>query len=113
MPQRTRALHGPFHPCGFSPPALQCPTTTIAKSTCTLCGHTKLSRPLLKPDIETMAFTSLREKVAALGDIVVHEIGGTENHVHLVVSVEPTVLIADMIGAIKGYSAHEVNRRCG
>ena len=42
-----------------------------------------------------------------------HEIGGTENHVHLALTIEPTVAIAEMIGALKGYSAHEVNRRSG
>jgi putative transposase len=33
--------------------------------------------------------------------------------VHLALSIEPTVLISDLIGALKGYSSHEVNRRVG
>jgi putative transposase len=78
-----------------------------------LTWHTKLSRPLLKPDVEAMTFGCLREKAAALGDVYVHEIGGTETHVHLALSIEPTVLISELIGLLKGYSAHEVNRRCG
>jgi putative transposase len=78
-----------------------------------LVWHTKLSRPLLKPNVEAMTFACLREKAAALGDIFVHEIGGTETHVHLAISIEPTVMIADMVGGLKGYSSHEVNRRVG
>lgn len=78
-----------------------------------LTWHTKLSRPLLSPSVEPMAWSCLREKAANLGDIMIHEIGGTETHVHLAVSIEPTVTIADMIGVLKGYSAHEVNRRSG
>ena len=78
-----------------------------------LTRHTKLSRPLLTPDIEAMTFACLREKAAALGDIYVHEIGGTETHVHLALSIEPTVLISEFVGVLKGYSAHEVNRRSG
>jgi putative transposase len=78
-----------------------------------LTWHTKLSRPLLSPDIEAMTFTCLREKGAALGDVYIHEIGGTETHVHLAISVEPTVLISELIGTLKGYSSHEVNRRLG
>lgn len=78
-----------------------------------LTWHTKLSRPLLRPDVEAMAFATLREKAAALGDVYLHEIGGTETHVHLAISVEPTVLISDLVGVLKGYSAHEVNRRLG
>jgi len=75
--------------------------------------HTKLSRPLLKPDVEPMAWAALREKAAEMGDVVVHEIGGTETHVHLALTIEPTVLISDLVGVLKGYSAHEVNRRMG
>lgn len=78
-----------------------------------LTWHTKLSRPLLTPEVEVMTFACLREKAAALGDIYIHEIGGTETHIHVAVSIEPTVLICELIGALKGYSSHEVNRRLG
>jgi putative transposase len=75
--------------------------------------HTKISAPLLTGDVEPMAWAALRAKAAELGDIVVHEINGTETHVHLAVSIEPTMLISDLVGKLKGYSAHEVNRRLG
>jgi REP-associated tyrosine transposase len=78
-----------------------------------LTWHTKLSRALLTPDIEAMAFGCLRQKAAAVGDVYLHEIGGTETHVHLALSIEPTVLISELVGVLKGYSAHEVNRRNG
>jgi putative transposase len=78
-----------------------------------LVWHTKLSRPLLTPDIEALTYTCLREKAAKLGDVYIHGIGGIDTHVHLAVSIEPTVLISDLIGALKGYSSHEVNRRVG
>ena len=41
--------------------------------------------------------------------IYVHEIGGTETHVHLAVTLPPTVLISELIGQLKGASSHEVN----
>jgi len=78
-----------------------------------LTWHTKLSRPLLRPDVEAMTFGCIREKAAALGDIYLHEIGGTETHIHIALSIEPTVLISELIGTLKGYSSHEVNRRIG
>jgi putative transposase len=78
-----------------------------------LVWHTKLSRPLLNHEVEAMAFACLREKAAALGDVYIHEIGGTETHVHLALSIEPTVLISELVGVLKGYSAHEVNWRSG
>ena len=52
-------------------------------------------------------------KAAALGDIYIHEIGGSETHIHLAILIEPTVLIPELIGTLKGYSSHEVNRRIG
>lgn len=78
-----------------------------------LVWHTKLSRPLLTPTVEPMAYACLREKAASLGDVCIHEIGGTETHVHLALSIEPTVLISELVGALKGYASHEVNRRSG
>jgi putative transposase len=78
-----------------------------------LTWHTKLSCPQLTADVETLTWKCLRDKAAALGDIEVHEIGGIETHVHLAVSIEPTVTISEMVGALKGYSSHEVNRRLG
>ena len=78
-----------------------------------LVWHTKLSRPLLTREVEPMAWAMLREKILSLGDIFLHEINGTETHVHLAVTIEPNVTISEMVGAIKGYSSHEVNRRSG
>ena len=59
------------------------------------------------------AFTAkaLREKAASLGGILIHEIGGIATHVHLAISIEPTVTISEMVGALKGYASHEANRR--
>ena len=78
-----------------------------------LTWHTKLSRPLLTSEFEPLAWAALRQKANDMGGVEVHEIGGTETHVHLAVSIEPTVLISESVGALKGYSAHEVNRRAG
>lgn len=39
--------------------------------------------------------------------------GGTDDHVHLAVSVEPLVTISGLVQHLKGASAHEVNRRVG
>ena len=45
--------------------------------------------------------------------VFIHEIGGIETHVHLCVSIAPTVLISDFIGKLKGSSSHEVNQKLG
>ena len=38
-----------------------------------------------------------------------HAVGGIENHVHMAVSLPPTVTIATWVGEIKGASSHEMN----
>jgi putative transposase len=78
-----------------------------------LTWHTKLSRPLLIPDVEQLTHRCLKEKATALGGIEILEIGGIETHVHLAVTIEPTVTVSEMVGALKGYASHEVNRRLG
>jgi putative transposase len=37
--------------------------------------------------------------------------GGIETHVHVVVSIPPTLVVADWIGRLKGASSHYVNHR--
>ncbi|MEM9922403.1 MAG: IS200/IS605 family transposase [Cyanobacteria bacterium P01_D01_bin.50] len=40
---------------------------------------------------------------------IIHAIGGTENHIHLVVSIPPSLAISDFVKKIKGSSAHQFN----
>ena len=42
--------------------------------------------------------------------VFIHEIGGIETHVHLAVSIPPTILISEMAGQLKGASSHETNK---
>jgi putative transposase len=78
-----------------------------------LVWHTKLSMPLLTPTVEPFVHRYLRQKLINLEGAYVHEIGGTETHVHVAVSVAPTILISDLIGKLKGASSHEVNQVIG
>jgi putative transposase len=75
--------------------------------------HTKNSYPLLTPDIELLAFRYLKKRIVETPGAFVHEIGGIETHVHLVVTVPPTLLISEFIGKLKGGSSHDVNQALG
>jgi putative transposase len=75
--------------------------------------HTKESLPLLTPEVEPIVHRHLRHKCVETPGVYVHEIGGTENHVHLCLTVAPTVLVSDLIGQLKGSSSHEANLRVG
>jgi putative transposase len=75
--------------------------------------HTKNSSPILTPTLEPVAHRVLRQRIVATPGAFVHEIGGTETHVHLAVSIVPTITISDWIGQLKGGSTHDVNEHSG
>ena len=72
-----------------------------------------LSRPLLTTRVEPLAHCALRHKIVNWPGAFVHEIGGTETHVHLAVTIAPTIAISEFIGQLKGASSHEVNQATG
>ena len=78
-----------------------------------LVWHTKSSSPLLTPTIEPLAHRALRRRIIDTPGAFVHEIGGIETHVHLAVSIPPTLTISDWIGQLKGGSSHDVNEEAG
>ena len=75
--------------------------------------HTKESAPLLTPEVEAFVHQSIRQRLVDTPDVFVHEVGGIETHVHVCLSLAPTILISELVGALKGGSSHEVNQRLG
>ncbi len=65
----------------------------------------------ITPTIEKMLHEIILSKCNTIDGIYVHELGGTETHIHLAISINPTIKISDFIGLIKGHSSHEVNTR--
>jgi putative transposase len=78
-----------------------------------LVWHTKNSLPLLTHEIEPLAHRFLKKRIIDTPGAFVHEIGGTETHVHIAVSIPPTLTISDYIGQLKGGSSHDVNQAAG
>ena len=75
-----------------------------------LVWHTKNSLPLLTPQIEPLAHRFIKKRIIDTPGAFVHEIGSIETHVHIAVTVPPTLLISDFIGQLKGGSSHDVNQ---
>ena len=75
--------------------------------------HTKDGMPLVTPGVETYLHEHIKRRLLAEEGVRVHAVGGTENHIHVAITVPPTVLISELIGRIKGSSAHEANRQFG
>jgi putative transposase len=78
-----------------------------------LTWHTKESLPLLTPPVREAAYRYVRQKIINMPGAFVHEIGGTQTHLHLAVSVPPTLLISEFVGQLKGASSHDVNEQLG
>jgi putative transposase len=54
---------------------------------------------------------TINQRLVQTPGVFVHEIGGTETHVHVAVTVPPTLTISEFIGQLKGASSHEVNEK--
>jgi putative transposase len=67
--------------------------------------------PLLTPEVEACVHRYLRGRILKTPGLYFHAVGGIETHVHVALAVAPTVLISEMIGQLKGSSAHEANRQ--
>jgi putative transposase len=73
--------------------------------------HTKQSAPLLTGAVDAQLYRFLRNRMMQSPGVSLHAIGGTDDHVHLAVSVPPTLLVSDWLGALKGASAHYINHQ--
>ena len=78
-----------------------------------LVWHTKESLPLLTPRVEEFVRRNLRQRIINEPGAFVHEIGGTETHVHIAVSVPPRLLISELVGQLKSALSHQVNEQLG
>ena len=69
---------------------------------------TRNREPLIAPEWEEQLHSVMAAKVTELGAFV-YGVGGTEDHVHLVASVPPSIALSTFIGQVKGNSSHFVN----
>jgi putative transposase len=72
--------------------------------------HTKNNEPLLTPDLEKEAHELVRQKALETRGVIVHEVGGTEDHIHIAVTVPPTLTPATFVGQIKGASSFTLGK---
>ena len=78
-----------------------------------LTWHTKTNLNLITPRLEPLVHGKLSSRIKATPDVWLHEINGTANHIHLAVTVPPTLLLSDWIGQLKGGSSHDLNYQFG
>jgi REP-associated tyrosine transposase len=75
-----------------------------------LIWHTKESLPLINDRIGPVLYRYMRQRIINTPGVFVHEIGGTETHIHLALTIQPTLQISDFVGQLKGASSHEINQ---
>lgn len=71
--------------------------------------HTKANQRVLTNVIEDRLQRYLMARMVEAPGVVCHAVGGTDDHVHAAVSVPPTLLVSEWIGALKGASAYYIN----
>ena len=74
-----------------------------------LVWTTKKREPLLTPGVEQEIYGLLCAKAVGLGGTV-FAIGGVEDHMHLVVSIPPSLAVAMFVGQVKGVASTKFNK---
>jgi len=72
---------------------------------------TKYRLPLITPAVEARLFPYIGFKCKEFG-YNLHAVNGTQDHLHVLVSLSPTILVADVAKNLKGASSHYVNKEC-
>jgi putative transposase len=77
-----------------------------------LVWATKNRLPLISAERELLLYPYIRSQADELGCIL-HAIGGVSDHIHLVISIPPTISVADFVKRIKGSTAYHLNHQPG
>jgi putative transposase len=72
--------------------------------------HTKHG-VLIEPAFEARLHQFIRSYAAQTAGVRVHAVNGTADHIHLAVSIPPTLNTSEWLGKLKGASTHHVNHR--
>lgn len=72
--------------------------------------HTKNNSPLITAAIEPRLHQFLKDKVIETRGAYFHAVGGIEDHIHLAVSVKPSIHLDEWVGQLKGASSHEMGK---
>jgi putative transposase len=71
----------------------------------------KSNLQIITVEIEPRLYGFIRNYALKIPGLIFHEVGGIETHVHVAVTIPPTLLISEWIGQLKGASSHYVNHQ--
>ena len=98
---------------GLQPIMLSTSTHVFSEIYIHLNWHCKDDRPSITPRLKDPLYLDLEEYCNKSKGIKFFGVGGTDDHVHLLIQMEPHVCLAEWVGKIKGSSSHELNRQAG
>lgn len=75
--------------------------------------HCEGSRRMISETMEPELHQFIAGYCKQLSGVYFHGVGGIETHLHVVLQIVPSLAPSEVIGRIKGASAHEMNRRFG
>ncbi|MCC7352673.1 MAG: IS200/IS605 family transposase [Anaerolineae bacterium] len=73
---------------------------------------TKDRLPLVTPAVEARLCPYIGYKCKELG-YTLHAVNGAQDHLHILVSLTPSMLVADVAKNLKGASSHYINKESG
>ena len=65
-------------------------------------------QPLLRAEIEYQVYDAIKTKAVALGGEI-FAMNGVEDHIHVAVTIPPSISIARFVGELKGASSFHIN----
>jgi len=75
-----------------------------------LVFHTKMNQPFLEDvDFRQQVYHFIKNKCKR-NQFYLHEIGGIENHIHLLIYIPPRIAVSKAVQLIKGSSSYFVNQ---
>ena len=76
-----------------------------------LTWHCKESAPMLTAQIEPVAHRLIKQRIIRTPEVILQAIGGTDTHIHVAITIPPTLTVSEFVGQIKGGSSHDVNEQ--
>ena len=76
-----------------------------------LVWPTKYRRKILTPGVQAYLLETLKELSQHRPDLIVKEVNTDEDHIHLLMSIPPTVTVGSVVGLLKTNTARELNAK--
>lgn len=69
---------------------------------------TQYRKPIITPYLEPLIYQWIKDKSEAIKSEVL-AVNGVEDHIHVAVTIPPTLAATEWVRHVKGFSAHKVN----